>query len=97
MITGDLKTIREIDKVLSETCVLVKDSSKSGSKAYTKIYEAKGNPVFTRIRIFFDEREKKGTIKIKDYHPLMCGIATFTLIQTFMLIEESISNLVSSL
>lgn len=83
MISGDIKTIKELDKVLSETCLLIKDTSNKGSKAYTKVYRARGNPIFTKIRVFFDEREKKGTIKVKDYHPLVCGVWAFILVQIF--------------
>lgn len=97
MIEGDLKTIRELDKVLSETCTLIKDSSNKGSKAYTKIYEVKGNPMWKRIRVFFDERDKKGTIKVQDYMGLWIGACTFTLIQVGMLVEDSITNLIATL
>ena len=97
MITGDLKTIRELDKVLSKSCALIKDTSSKGSRAYIKVYMKKGNPVFTRIRIFFDEREKKGTIKVKDYLPVYLGICTFTLIQVVMLMEEAIGSFITNL
>ena len=97
MISGSIKEIRELDRVLSENCTLIKDSSKSGSKAYTKIYEAKGNPMFKRIRLFFDERSKTGSIKVRDYHPIMCGIATFSIIQVVMLMKEPVINLIEAI
>lgn len=91
MIKGSFKDIKDLDKVLSETCTLIKDSSNRGSKAYTKVYRIKGNPVYKRIRLFFDERDKSGTIKIQNYYGLVVGICTFTLIQAGTLIQQTIT------
>lgn len=96
MIEGSIKEIEAIDRILSEateTCELIKDGSKSGSKAFVKVYAVRGNPSFKRIRIFFDRRDNKGTIKVRDYQPMYLGICTFTLIQVFMLVLENLPGL----
>lgn len=92
---GSIKEIKELDKILSKSCDLVKDSSNKGSKAYTKVYQVNGNPLHKSIRLFFDEREKRGTIKIKDHYPLLVGIATFTLIQAGILVQQSVQSIAS--
>lgn len=97
MIPGNLKDIKELDKILAEKYPLIKDSSKKGSRAYTKVYQISGNPLHKRVRLFFDEREKKGTIKIQDYYPCLVGIATFTLIQAGTLIQQSIQSIMALL
>lgn len=97
MISGDIKTIREIDKTIANTCKLVKDSSGKDRRVYTRIYESKGNPHFKRIRIFFDERGKTGTIKVQDYLPTYLGIAVFTLVHVGMLMQTSIQHILGAL
>ena len=97
MIAGNIKDIKELDKILSEKYPLVKDSSNSGSKAYTKIYQVSGNPLHKRIRIFMDERDKRGTIKIQDYYPCLVGICTFILIQAGTLVSEGIKSILDIL
>ena len=93
MLTGKLGEIKALDKVLSETCTIIKDTSRSGSAAYVKVYEVKGNPCWKRIRIFFDERDKVGTIKIKDYYGVGVGVSTFLLIQVGTWIQSSLDHM----
>ena len=97
MIEGKFSDIKELDKILKKTCTLLKDSSGKGSKAYTKIYQVSGNPLHKRIRVFFDERDKRGTIKVQDYYPCLVGIATFTLIQAGTLVQQSIQSIMALL
>ena len=97
MIEGNIKDIKELDRILSEKYPLIKDSSNKGSKVYTKIYQVSGNPLHKRIRIFMDERDKRGTIKVQDYYPCLAGVCTFILIQMGTLVQESIQSICPSL
>lgn len=93
MIEGKLSDIKELDRILSEKYPLIKDSSNGGSKAYTKVYQVSGNPLHKRIRIFMDERDNRGTIKVQDYYPCLAGVCTFILIQAGALIQQSIQSI----
>lgn len=81
----DLKTLKEIDKILSGHYHLSQDTSNKGSRVYTKVYEL--NP-HGKVRLFFDERSSIGTIKFRGNHtyPILCGISAFILVQVFSLI-----------
>lgn len=91
MLAGDIKTIRELDRLLGQHYKLVKNSSsnKDHTKVFTKTYLL--NP-HGKLRIFFDEREKTGTIKFTDgaSYSILCGASTFTLIQVGMLIANNL-------
>lgn len=91
---GTLKEVKDLDKILREKFELVKDSSNRGSRVYTKVYLVVGNPIFKRIRIFFDGRENKGTIKITDYLPAWAGVVTFTLIQAGGMVQDAIKSMI---
>ena len=61
MLTGALKTLKELDALLSENYPAVKLNS-NGSAAYAKVYLLHDG---RKIRIFFDERDGRGTVKFK--------------------------------
>lgn len=96
MIEGTVKDIKNLERVMLPDAELLKDTSNS-SKAHIKLYKKKGNPSWVTLRFFYDLRANKATLKIKDYYPCLAGICTFTLIQTFMLMRESIINLIEAL
>ena len=85
MLSGKLKDIKQLDKILSRHYPVDKDSS-NGTRVYTKTYLI---GKYKKIRLFFDERENTGTVKFKGngYTTLaLYASSTFTLIQSFSLI-----------
>ena len=97
MITGTLKEIQALDKILGTQGELIKDGSGSNSEAYVKVYAVEGNPSFKRVRLFFDRRTNTGTIKIRDYKPAYLGVCTFVLVQVGCFVHESIASMASYL
>lgn len=95
MITGTIKEIEAMDKILKVQGTLLKDGSKSGSAAYVKVYAVEGNPSWKRVRLFFDKRTNTGTIKIRDYKPAYLGVCTFLLIQVGVMVQSSIESIAS--
>ena len=85
MLSGNLKDIKQLDKILSHHYPTDKDSSNS-TRVYTKTYLI-GR--YRKIRLFFDEREDTGTVKFKGNGHMvltLCATGTYTLIQSFSLL-----------
>ena len=81
MLSGSLKDIKQLDKILGRHYPVDKDSS-NGTRVYTKTYLI---GKYKKIRLFFDERENTGTVKFKGSGYTTLALY-FTLIQSFSLI-----------
>ena len=97
MITGTIKEVQALDKILKVQGTLLKDGSKSGSDAFVKVYAVEGNPSWKRVRLFFDKRTNTGTVKIRDYKPAYLGVCTFLLIQVGVMVQESVVSIANIL
>jgi len=96
-IVGDLKTIKIIDEALSSVYDPIKDTSGRGLTSYTKTYEIviQGNPhpKIAKIRIWFNEEDGIGTIKVRHVpYGVVAGVGTYVLVQAAMLIQQTIAH-----
>lgn len=92
----DLKSLEIIDQILSQTYTPTKDSSEgveSGeSRVHTKVYEIpiKGeHPKIVKIRLWFDGKNGKGSIKTRHIpYSLVAAAGSYTVIQAGVVIQQ---------
>lgn len=89
----DLKTLEVLDQLLSQNHKPIKNSEGGDSLVYTKIYEVflkNPHPKIIKLRLWFDKKTKKGTIKVRQVpYSHLVAVGTYLLIQAGILIQQT--------
>ena len=91
-----IDTLKLLDSLLGSEHTPTKDSEGDSRKVYTKTYVViikNPHPRVLKLRLWFDETRKVGTLKVKAVpYKLLVAAGSYTLVQAGVLIQQAFAT-----